>query len=168
MNQALAMDEGSLTVRDINDVTDDIAAVDERILRAFAWPGRIRKSAECGWHSTVSRQLNAIETLPDNWDSSESVAPKPRTIMAARSLLELIVGNASEVAKPHVCPTPAGGVQIDWQSGSRYFEIEVTDANSARYYFEDRDASDETESTILLGEPINPIVFLLRRVEMNQ
>lgn len=167
MNHALAMDERSLTATDSDDVTDEIAVVGKGLARALAWPVRMYSSAQPAWLTTVSCQLRAIQGLSQNWDSSGGAPPKPQTLMAAQSLLQLIAANTSDVDKPHISPTPVGGVQFDWQSGNRYLEVEVTDPNSAHYYFEDRDACNEAEGTILLGESINPIVSLLRRVESN-
>ncbi len=165
MNEALAMDQALLTVADVDDPADDVAGVGEQFLRCFAWPAKLDARAGAGWLSEVVRQLHAIEQLPNNWDGSGGVSIEPQTVVAARSLIELVVANASKMDKPHISPTPAGGVQFDWDSGGRYLEIEVTDPKSARYFFEDRDGNCEAEGTILLGEPINQFVSYLRRVE---
>ena len=73
----------------------------------------------CDWLEDVAKQFTAIANLPDNWDSNGASHPDKRSLEAAWGLLTSLC-RAEGLTRPHVNPTPSGGVQLEWESGSHY------------------------------------------------
>ncbi len=71
---------------------------------------------------------------------------------------------AGDLPKPHINPTPAGGVQFEWEEGPRYFEVEVTGAGKASYLWCDDAVQAEEEGAISESEPLDAVVQFVRRV----
>jgi hypothetical protein len=126
-----------------------------------------RPSVRCqtDWLSEGLRQLEAIEQLPDGWDSRGGERPNTKIVNAARSLLIALSAADDDVTKPHIYPTPSGGVQFHWESTSRYFEIDVVDDLTAQFYFLDRDNRTESEGQITLAGPLDELLEMLRQIE---
>jgi hypothetical protein len=158
MNRAIAIEEGNVTLAEFENAPGVVALSD------FAMTTLLRSATHRGWQSLLARQLEAVGDLSRNWDSYDGASADAETIAGARSLLERIIGATQDIEKPHVRPTPAGGVQFDWESGGRYFEIEIAEPTLAHYFFEDRDARVEAEGTIQIGQSLNPIINYLRRL----
>lgn len=96
-----------------------------------------------GWLGDAMRQLDAIEKLPDGWDSHDSSRPEMAVVRKGAKLLALLWEADARLPKPHIAPTPSGGVQFCWESGHCYLEIEVLDRDLAQFYFVDREAHSE-------------------------
>ena len=119
---------------------------------------------ECPWWEQALRQLSAIARLPKGWDSHGSDSPEPQLVDAATGLLWLLCA-AGDVPQPHINPTPSGGVQFEWESADRYFEIEVAAESAAGWFFQDRSARLEAEGELEAGYPIDEAVDYIRRVQ---
>ena len=105
---------------------------------------RSRVVGPCDWLEDVAKQFRAIADLPHGWDSYGSPPPDVRKLDAAWNLL-ICLCQGSEFPKPHVNPTPAGGVQFEWEVGGRYFEIEIVGERAAEYlYCDDATGMEET------------------------
>jgi hypothetical protein len=109
-------------------------------------------------------QLDAIEQLSPGWDSHGGDPPDQQIVHSARHLLLSLSILGDQLAKPHVHPTPSGGVQLHWESGPRYFEIELVDPREARFYFVDRAAQTEAEGDLQVGDSLGRVVELARSV----
>lgn len=117
----------------------------------------------CDWLEDVAKQFRAIAALPHGWDSYGSPAPDVRKLDAAWSLLTRLCQD-SDFPKPHVNPTPDGGVQFDWEEEQRYFEIVLVAERAATYLFCDEDAGVEETGEVLERDRLNPLVAYIRRV----
>jgi len=117
----------------------------------------------CDWLDDVRRQLQAIAALPAGWDSYGSPSPDVRVLEAAWGLL-LCLCQAEGFPKPHVNPTPRGGVQFEWESGDRYFEIEVLTERAATYLYCDEAARTEEAGEVFEGKSLEPVLGYIRRV----
>lgn len=95
------------------------------------------------WLPEVRRQLDAIAALPAGWDSYGSASLDLRVVEAAWHLL-LCLYDAGGVRKPHVNPMPSGGVQLEWESADRYFELEVLPEGGVECFW--RDDKDGVEA----------------------
>jgi|SRR6266496_4461302 len=115
------------------------------------------------WLPFAEQQIRAIEELPDGWDSEGAGRPDSRTVRAGLDLLGTIF-TAVCVPKPHINPTPSGGVQFDWESGGRYFELEIIDSANASYYFEDEKLGEAKSGALRFGQPHSEFVRLLDRL----
>ena len=124
---------------------------------AMVWPTTRPRIA---WLQDALRQLDAIERLPSGWDSQGGDVPDPRIVDGARVLLLALAVAHDSLAKPEINPTPSGGVQFHWESGPRYFEIELVDHHSARFYFVDRTGKTETGGDLHVGDSLAQVVEL--------
>src|SRR5688572_25712450 len=115
------------------------------------------------WLDQACRQLEAIQQLPDGWDSHGGRRPDVSTIKSGCALIRALANADRELSKPHIHPTPSGGVQLHWESDARYFEVELIDSLTVQYYFLDRDEQVESEGRLSIGEAIETVVDYARR-----
>lgn len=116
------------------------------------------------WLRVVLEQLRVIAALPDNWDSYGASAPDVDRLEAAWNLLICLCQN-TDLPQPHVNPTPNGGVQFEWEVGSRYFEIEVEAVTAATYLYSDSLANVEETGCIFQDDDLlEPIRDYVRKV----
>ena len=89
------------------------------------------------------RECAKLLELGPGWDSYNSRAPQLHLVRAGVSLLADILSTG--IPLPHVVPTVTGGIQFEWEAGSRCLEIEVTGTNRYEVYFEDEETGEEEE-----------------------
>ncbi|MCR4413234.1 MAG: hypothetical protein NUV77_12520 [Thermoguttaceae bacterium] len=119
------------------------------------------------WLVDVQRQLDAIKRLPPGWNSHGAPAPNRQVVDSAEQLLKCLCA-AGALPRPHVNPTPAGGVQFEWQSASRYFEIEVVAERAAQYLYCDDAAGVEKVGEVFEDEPLEEVLACIRLVAAGQ
>ena len=107
-------------------------------------------------------QLQAIKTLPDGWDSYGASSPDVRKVDAAWGLL-LCLSKDESLPRPYVNPTRNGGVQFEWESGGRYFELEVVAERAATYLYRDDDTSVEQSGDVFEDESLDLVVGFIHR-----
>ena len=87
----------------------------------------------------VFRTLGQLVNLPDNWDSYGGKPINEHCINNAfeilQYLLELRDINGIEVPAPFVAPLSSGGLQIEWEEGDRYLQIDLLSETSEIEYF---------------------------------
>lgn len=110
------------------------------------------------WRAQAYRQLMAIARLPRNWDSYGADRVDGKILASAEALLSAL--HEMGVSKPHINPTRTGGIQFDWESGTRYLEIALISPNRAEYFFEDRDTLEQHEGILLAGDTLDEIAEL--------
>jgi hypothetical protein len=115
------------------------------------------------WREAVFRQLDAIESLPSGWDSNRAAPANARLLNSARSLLGSLCSRGW-IARPHVSPTPRGGVQFEWEASGRYFEIEIVAERAAEFLFQDLASQTEIEGEIFEGEAVDRVVKYISQV----
>ena len=130
------------------------------------WPV-IRGWTRCDWLPFVRKQLQAIESLPNGWDSYRAPSPDAILVSSARGLIECLAPVA-DLPQPHVNPTRNGGVQFEWESGERYFELEVTAERAAEYLYCDDAAHVEEAGNLFEGESLQDVLAFIRRVGTTQ
>jgi len=124
----------------------------------FTDPPR-ENAAQHGWFPRAEAQLTAIAGFSHGWDSNGAAPPSKTTVHGATSLL-LSLCDDPTLRPPHIHPTRSGGVQLEWENGSRYFEIEVHGERAATYFYSDDSTSEETSGTIFDEENLAPLLFL--------
>ena len=68
---------------------------------------------------------------PRDWDSYGSPPPSEVAVTAG---VRLILGiDLDHFVSPRIVPVSGGGVQLEWNCGSREVEIEIDDEGSAEY-----------------------------------
>jgi hypothetical protein len=74
-------------------------------------------------------QLQAMRTMPENWDGYGAAAPLLQVIDLAQELVELIQDGLrkpqAESPVLHVSPTRIGGILIEWEDRSMQHEVEI-------------------------------------------
>lgn len=119
--------------------------------------------ARHAWFPKAKEQLAAIAALPQGWDSNGAAPPIPTVVFGAESLL-LSLCHDPALPQPHIHPTRSGGVQFEWENGTRYFEIEVQGERAATYFYSDDDTGEETSGTVFEDESLVVPMFFIHRV----
>lgn len=119
--------------------------------------------SEADWFEDALAQFRAIVGLPLGWDSNDAALPDPKLVQIAAALLYRLA-KSGRVSKPHINPTRQGGIQFEWEAGSRSLEVEVVSENCAVYLFQDGDARIEQEGQISPDGSLAPITDYLHRV----
>jgi predicted DNA-binding antitoxin AbrB/MazE fold protein len=127
----LALEENELVAITVHSANDDAgSAAGSHVSR--------------NWLPLAERQLDAIKKLGAGWDSYGAEAPDSQIIESASRLMRKIC-QILLVPKPHINPTPSGGVQFEWESGGKYFEIDLVSSASAEYLYEDSQLHEQVE-----------------------
>ncbi|NQT40046.1 MAG: hypothetical protein HQ581_21315 [Planctomycetes bacterium] len=142
-----------------NDTITDDALLD--IADPFADGPQTREAAP--WIEDARRQFQAIAELPCNWDGDNALPPKRGVIDGGFCLL-VCLSCGGDISKPHINPTRDGGVQMEWEVGTRSFEIEVVGLGAASYFYQDLTGVEE-EGEIFVREQLDTVIRMIKRVE---
>ena len=115
------------------------------------------------WLADVEKQLKAIISLPNGWDSYGAPSPDVSLLKGAWNLIQCL-SEVPGVPKPHVNPTRNGGVQFEWEAGDRYFELEVVAERAATYLYCDDAAGVEETGNVFEQESLESVLGYIRRV----
>ena len=107
----------------------------------------------------VNGQLDCLKTLEPNWDSYGALPIDEKSIQAAREFIARLPPSTWGVTA--VNPTPNGGVQFEWEAGSRSLELEFEAPSTIRYLKSDDEAKIEEEDSFDIGD-IQRAVSLLQ------
>jgi hypothetical protein len=111
------------------------------------------------WWPAAEKQFQALAALADNWDGDGASALDPKLVEAARKLLRALV--AEQIfSKPHIYPTRSGGVQLEWERGERYFEIEVVSPTAVELYYVDGHGEQVEKDVKGLAETASLLSFI--------
>jgi Arc/MetJ-type ribon-helix-helix transcriptional regulator len=124
---------------------------------------REEEAAEADWFEDALAQFRAIVGLQPGWDSNNAASPDPKLVQVAAALLYRLA-KSRRVSKPHINPTRQGGIQFEWEVGSRSLEVEVVSENCAAYLFQDGDARIEQEGQISPDGSLDPVADYLHQV----
>jgi hypothetical protein len=119
--------------------------------------------AGCPWLPFVQEQLNAIASLPADWDSYGAAGSDRRLVASAIGLIECLA-QAADLPQPHVNPTRNGGVQFEWEAKDRYFELEVVGERAAEYFYCDRAARVEETGNLFEAESLETVLNYIRKL----
>lgn len=123
--------------------------------------------SEADWFGHALEQFRAIVGLPSGWDSNNAAPPDPKLVQVAATLLYRLA-KSRRVSKPHINPTRGGGIQFEWEAGSRSFEVEVVSEDCATYSFQDGAARLEEEGQLSPDEPLDVVAGYVERVAGSQ
>lgn len=99
----------------------------------------------------VIQRLVELSQLPIDWDSYGSPPPTPAATKVATEIVQMPVFDF--LPSPGVSPVSGGGVQLEWEIGSRALEVEILDTGIVQYLKSDR--SEPIEEGVL-GLPLLP------------
>ena len=138
---------------------EDLVADAIRLLRDH----REEESPEADWFEHALEQFRAIVGLAPGWDSNSAAPPDPKLVQVAVALLYRLA-KSCRVAKPYINPTRRGGIQFEWEAGSRSLEVEVVREDCAAYFFQDETARIEEEGHLSPDGPLDVVTGYIQRV----
>ncbi len=95
---------------------------------------------------SLRNSLLELARLPSNWDSYGAPRISVDAIDAAlNTLTDLLAAGAPS---PYIVPTPNGGIQAEWHSGSKSLELDFVSPVQIELYFEDESIGDVDEETL--------------------
>jgi hypothetical protein len=102
--------------------------------------------------ATPAEQLEAMQSLGENWDGYGAAAPQASVLDLAREFSRLIEAmlakSASAPAKLQVSPTRVGGVLIEWEDQTMQHELELNPDRSLSFLHLDKETGPlETRKT---------------------
>ncbi|MFN8632478.1 MAG: hypothetical protein U0893_01400 [Chloroflexota bacterium] len=110
--------------------------------------GESRLSHKLQSSGDVSRRLDDLASLHDDWDSYGGAAPTAKSLAVARDLLvtlDALLASQTDckVKLLHLGPLPTGGVQIEWRHAEVEVEVEVDPHGELSYLLVERQGDEE-------------------------
>ncbi len=103
-------------------------------------------------YKQIFHTIGQLVNLKDNWDSYGGNTIEERCIMNALEIIQYLLelnGKCDlDVPAPFVAPLSSGGIQIEWEEGDRYLQIDLLPDSSNISYF----VMDKTNSGFLTLE----------------
>jgi hypothetical protein len=127
-----------------------------------AW-GEMQLAPAWTWLLKGVQALLKVASLPANWDERGSPSIRPAALHKASQLLAWLAASAARgllcspelLPVPYVIPVSGGGLQLEWQVGSRELEIEFLPDGSALFL---RVAGEQLEEGMFPSDPDVPQV----------
>jgi hypothetical protein len=127
---------------------------------------RAVESPDGDWFALALEQFRVIVGLPPGWDSNGAVSPDPKLVQVAAGVLYWLA-KSGRVSRPHINPTRRGGIQFEWEAGSRSFELEVVSEDRVTYFFQDDETRTEEEGELSPHAPLDLIADYIQRVDSS-
>jgi hypothetical protein len=70
--------------------------------------------------SKFDNKLKELSELEENWDSYGALPISKDVIQFVGRIMDLLE------AEPFICPLNDGGIQIEWELGDRFIELEIS------------------------------------------
>ncbi len=104
------------------------------------------------WIIGARQVFGKLFRLPSNWDGQGTPSPDGELLREAWKLVDDL--SRADCPRPAaISPTPSGGVQIEWEQGTRYFEVEfVPNPLRAQCFSSDGDLGSEREDEIVMRD----------------
>ncbi|MBN2290828.1 MAG: hypothetical protein JXM70_00295 [Pirellulales bacterium] len=122
--------------------------------------------AQAFWLPEIFEQLRVIASLPEGWDSYGAPTPEFHKVEAAANLISCLADDPN-LPKPYVNPTRDGGVQFEWESEAKYFELEIKAERAATFFYSDEDKHIEETGEVFENESLAVVLELIHRVVSN-
>jgi hypothetical protein len=100
------------------------------------WVQVILTRALSQWQIQGIKRLRKVLSLPENWDSYGSCPPTEEAANTATDILTKI--DIDYFVAPRVVPVSGGGLQLEWEIGTRALELEILDDGSVEYLTTER------------------------------
>ena len=105
--------------------------------------------------ATPYEQLQAMRTLPENWDGYGADSPRGDILSAASEFLR-VIQQAPGYTDPYIVPTRIGGVLLAWEHGPHQLEVDFESPQKAAFVYLNRE-TDESATGVLALSPVNHI-----------
>jgi hypothetical protein len=105
----------------------EVLVVSPEMYRHFFWPA---------WLLDVFRDLEALESLDEDWDGEGAPPIDSRALHSIAWAVQVLADYAQQ--PPQITPTPEGGSSAEWRGGGYSFVLTAEPEGSVRYYYADR------------------------------
>ncbi|MBY0230386.1 MAG: hypothetical protein K2W96_13970 [Gemmataceae bacterium] len=99
--------------------------------------------------ATVLEQLEAMRSVPENWDGYGAAAPRGDIIESAIEFWRSLQGRPA-LRDPYVTPTRIGGVLFDWEHGPHQLEVEFEGGSKAVFVYLNRETDESATGSVIL------------------
>ena len=117
------------------------------------------------WQIEVTNQLTKYVQMKQGWDGYNTPAPNMDAAFFALVVLNQVMRSRTPI--PHVVPSSAGGVQLEWHEKQIDLELHITAPYECEMWFQDRAQGTSTPSALELtddfGALLEPIRLLTSR-----
>lgn len=117
--------------------------------------------------ATPLEQLEAMRTVPENWDGYGGLSPSSEAIDAATAFYQLL-GDTPGLSTPYLSPTPNGGVQFDWDVGSHHMEVAFEPKADGRivveFLYDNAETGDVVSGTAENARSLSHLPYPLRQL----
>lgn len=105
-----------------------------------------RLNCAADWLVSLSKRLDQIALLPDNWDSYGAAPVNGSSIRCAKRLLGELA-RAGNVPIPTVTAAPSGNVAFAWDGGNWSLDLTIDDTGLIEYVYLAANESDRESRT---------------------
>lgn len=135
--------------RAVHGVTEVRLALDDEE-DGVSVPSELRRGEKTTAYRTTVTRSHELLALAEGWDTYHARGISKRTVAFSLHFLRDAIGvfmdHGVDVSAPFMVPTPAGGVQFEWQVGSRELELEMPE--KGRFLYLATDGRTETEGEV--------------------
>ncbi len=96
--------------------------------------------SDLNWLSSALHRIRQISELPENWDSYGSTKVTSKALEASKTVLYQL--HEEVLPDPFICPVPGGGIQFEWEVGTRELELEFMPNGSIEFLTVDKAAAN--------------------------
>jgi hypothetical protein len=151
-------------VRSLIRTGDDFLAIQAPTLQSRILISSGDHRVSSAWRESVVDEIESFASRPANWDSYGADSPRRDILEGAKSLISCIA-ESGVPSQPLVYPTRSGGIQFEWEKGSRYFEIDVVSKSAATFHYSDAAKKEMRSGEVFEKEFLDDVLSYLRKVE---
>lgn len=120
---------------------------------------RARLHYDPGFRSAVVGELDHLATLQPNWDGYGAPQINPRTIDAAKALVNSLPENI--VKRPKVVPMSSGNLQFEWHEDSKTLELEF-ESSQRIHYLKWHPEAETRQEDVIFATDVDAVVALIK------
>ncbi len=102
------------------------------------------------FRAEVTKAIEALSTLKQNWDSYGAPPIDPNIVSAALKFVRLLPENIA--SRPRVVPMSPGNLQLEWHHGRKILELEFETPATIHFLKWDADKDFSEEDTFRVNE----------------
>ncbi len=116
--------------------------------------------------ATLLEQLDAMRTLPANWDGYNAEPPVPEVLDVAKEFVALLltIRGSAPTGDIFVHPGRAGGVQIGWEDARAEHELDIEPDGTWDFLRAPRETERAVVSRYKANQPVAPMLRMLREI----
>ena len=145
----------------MREVDQHKSAYHEHVLESSAQGVTVFKAVHVNtWQIEGAKKILAFTNLSNNWDSYGSPPPTQDAATTAMELLTEV--DIDYLVAPRVVPVSGGGLQLEWEVGTRGLELEILSDGSVEYLKTEQGEPCEEGCIDTIAEERSLLLWLLR------